>query len=667
MFLTTAVNLNTVTLTCKGDVITESKDAEGKAFGTIDTTGTVLTGSFTNGQIITLKSAAATYSVEVMQSTLPSLFIDLADTESLDKIHANKDYKAEGSTVNLTDKDNASYNIVNAKNAELKGRGNSSWDLYDKKGYQLKFDKKQDVLGLGAAKKWVLLANTCDASMMMNKLAFDLSKNIGLQYSTEGEYADLWIDGDYRGTYLVTDKIEIGSTRVNIGDDDVISELDNGFYEGETYFEDLFGSHFTLKDPDVSNAGAMDNFKHFEALIDELEEYLPNSDWSQVTSRLNIESMAKVYLINEYFLNNEYTVSSSYWYTDSIIYAGPVWDFDSAAYKQGSATSYYVEGGLIVNQLLHRKEFRSIVEQTYQNYINQFVQITAEIDALESKLSTSAAMNYTRWDQLGKPDKKSGVFEATYDANVQLLKSWMIQRQKAFTISDNGGSVYMDIADDRNTVTLTYTNDNGGGNIKFAFWNDHNDQDDLVWCDADYVGNNTWTTTVYLSEHEYSGIFYLHVYDSGTLMVGGGYAVRKTNSTIGTQDMYRLYNPNSGEHFYTANTAEKDHLVSVGWIYECIGWTAPQHSNTPVYRLYNANGGEHHYTVDASEKDMLVAAGWNYEGIGWYSDDNKQVPLYRQYNPNAYSCNHNYTADVSERDHLISLGWHDEGIGWYGM
>ena len=131
--------------------------------------------------------------------------------------------------------------------------------------------------------------------------------------------------------------------------------------------------------------------------------------------------------------------------------------------------------------------------------------------------------------------------------------------------------------------------------------------------------------------------------------------------------MYRLYNPNSGEHFYTADIAERDNLESLGWSYEGIGWIAPSISDTPVYRLYNPNAGEHHYTTDPAERDMLVEAGWNYEDIGWYSDDARTVPVYRQYNPNEFANNHNYTADENERNHLIDLGWRDEGTGWYAI
>lgn len=131
--------------------------------------------------------------------------------------------------------------------------------------------------------------------------------------------------------------------------------------------------------------------------------------------------------------------------------------------------------------------------------------------------------------------------------------------------------------------------------------------------------------------------------------------------------MFRLYNPNSGEHFYTGDVSEKEYLVSLGWKDEGIGWKAPQYSSVPVYRLYNQNAGEHHYTTSVSEKVYLTSQGWKDEGIGWYSDDAQGVPLYRQYNPNAFANNHNYTTDKAENDWLVSLGWQAEGIGWYGL
>lgn len=128
--------------------------------------------------------------------------------------------------------------------------------------------------------------------------------------------------------------------------------------------------------------------------------------------------------------------------------------------------------------------------------------------------------------------------------------------------------------------------------------------------------------------------------------------------------MYRLYNPNSGEHFYTASTGERNGLISRGWNYEGIGWTAPSQGD-PVYRLYNPNAGDHHYTTSAAERNKLTSVGWRYEGIGWRSGGS--VPLYRQYNPHAKAGAHNYTTSKAENDSLVRAGWRSEGVGWYGV
>ncbi len=131
--------------------------------------------------------------------------------------------------------------------------------------------------------------------------------------------------------------------------------------------------------------------------------------------------------------------------------------------------------------------------------------------------------------------------------------------------------------------------------------------------------------------------------------------------------MYRLYNPNSGEHFYTANANERNLLIQVGWRYEGLGWMSPAVSDAQVYRLYNPNAGDHHYTTSAGERDLLIAAGWRYEGVGWFSDVNQTVAIHRQYNPNALSGAHNFTSSKGESDLLVAAGWRYEGVSWYAL
>lgn len=132
-----------------------------------------------------------------------------------------------------------------------------------------------------------------------------------------------------------------------------------------------------------------------------------------------------------------------------------------------------------------------------------------------------------------------------------------------------------------------------------------------------------------------------------------------------SQEMYRLYNPNSGEHFYTGSVGERDNLLREGWRNEGTGWRAPD-GGTAVYRLYNPNAGDHHYTLNTNEVNYLVNRGWRNENVGWYSDKNQSVPVYRSYNPNASAGAHNFTTNTGERDNLHNKGWRSEGIAWYG-
>jgi hypothetical protein len=173
----------------------------------------------------------------------------------------------------------------------------------------------------------------------------------------------------------------------------------------------------------------------------------------------------------------------------------------------------------------------------------------------------------------------------------------------------------------------------------------------------------TWDTPQF-KQYSKAGTFTLN----GYLKSSGSKVTATVVVSVTTQNMYRLYNPNSGEHFYTANPAERANLIGLGWHDEGVGWVAPIKSSEPVYRLYNPNAGDHHYTTNPAERDMLKNAGWSYEGIGWYSATNEgRKPLYREYNPNAKSGAHNFTLNAAEDRYLGTIGWHREGTAWYAV
>lgn len=130
--------------------------------------------------------------------------------------------------------------------------------------------------------------------------------------------------------------------------------------------------------------------------------------------------------------------------------------------------------------------------------------------------------------------------------------------------------------------------------------------------------------------------------------------------------IFRLYNPNEGNHHYTQNLIEATNLQNIGWIYEGVGWVSPD-KGTPIYQLYNPNNGRHHYTSNSGERDNLVQVGWRSEGVAWQSGGS--IPVYRVYNPKAQGRedSHVYTTNTNERDNLIRLGWRSEGVAWYAV
>lgn len=140
----------------------------------------------------------------------------------------------------------------------------------------------------------------------------------------------------------------------------------------------------------------------------------------------------------------------------------------------------------------------------------------------------------------------------------------------------------------------------------------------------------------------------------------------RTDEATGETAVYRLYNPNTGEHLYTVNQNEKNSLTKAGWNDEGIGWYAPE-TGQGVYRLYNPNtcGGDHYYTRNLDEANSLNRMGWKFdngkEPIFWSGGS---VPVYVAYNPNASSGSHNYTPDREEQNFLMKSGWKYDEVAW---
>lgn len=135
-------------------------------------------------------------------------------------------------------------------------------------------------------------------------------------------------------------------------------------------------------------------------------------------------------------------------------------------------------------------------------------------------------------------------------------------------------------------------------------------------------------------------------------------------SNEGQVPIYRLYNPNSGEHLHTLNLTEKNRLSVIGWQYEGISMKVGS-DGVDVYRAYNPNSGEHLWTLNHNEIINLKNNGWQDEGLAWKAPK-EGVPVYRVFNPKAKDAgSHHYTLSKGEVNTLEKSGWRYEGIAWY--
>lgn len=328
------------------------------------------------------------YTLCVMQSAnIPAVFIS-TESGNLDYIHANKNNKEKG---NIRVFENGEVTL-DSPLKQIKGRGNSTW-AYEKKPYNIKFDEKTDLFGMGKAKKWSLLASATDSSLVRNKISYGLAEAAGLDFTPSMTHVDMYINGEYRGNFLVVESIEVGKTRVaienladaneeaNPGTDVEKCELKREVYgdgllhyadipndpdditggyllEFDTYnrwnaevsgFETNNGQCVTVNTPEYASRAEV---RYVADLWQQAEDAILSPDGKNALGRhysdyLDMDSFVKMYIVQEFCKNVDSAMSSFYIYKekgeDTKFVASPIWDFDFAlghgVKKLGMSTS----------------------------------------------------------------------------------------------------------------------------------------------------------------------------------------------------------------------------------------------------------------------------------------------------------------------------------------
>ena len=333
----------------------------------------------------TVSVGGSSFTVKCCQSAnIPSIYIQ-TESGSLDYIHANKENKEKAVITTVED---GEITLDGAALKQMKGRGNSTWSR-PKKPYNIKFDKKTSLLGLPKAKKWSLLASYMDPSLIRNYMAMSLGTALGLPYTSELQHADLYVNGDYLGNYIVIESVEVGSNRVEINDLDGANEDANpgvdiealscggsnsnisapgsrrwvnipndpenitGGYLMEFDFQCRYdeevsgfktnaGNCITLKSPEYASKNEVnyiaDYYQEFEDAA--LSGTGTNALGKHYTEYIDQESFVNNYLVQELMFSIDGGQSSFYIHKDADndkFIAAPLWDFD---YALGSAKNH---------------------------------------------------------------------------------------------------------------------------------------------------------------------------------------------------------------------------------------------------------------------------------------------------------------------------------------
>ena len=342
-----------------------------------------------------------------------------------------------------------------AAKTTIKVRGNSTAGA-DKKAFNISFSKAVDLYGMGEAKKWSLLANAFDKSLIRNKIAMDFgTETMGIQYNSKSKFIDLYINGTFMGSYLAIESVETGSSRVDIdaesveGDtlSDILLELDSNGRDiksdghlfnpsnekhptsdeitadgtGEAAWADRttkYDMEFAVNEPEMDPTKPADYNKSktkytgkMQAVYNYLEEFetaLSTDNWEKISRMIDVNSFVDFYLVSEFFKNQDIAFSSTRFYIkNGILYAGPMWDYDlssgnvSVGYygeEQQSAKGYKATELKWFEALMKDSTFKNLVRTRYNELLPRFKELTASngtIDKLVEEISGSITRNYT--------------------------------------------------------------------------------------------------------------------------------------------------------------------------------------------------------------------------------------------------------------------------------
>lgn len=335
---------------------------------------------------------------------------------------------------------------------EIRGRGNSTWNL-PKKPYRIKFHEKEKFLGKGYAnaKKWTLLANAGDKTLMRNSVTLAMGEWLGMKNTPACRFVDLTLNGTYVGTYQISDQVEVRPHRVNITEQDYpladtsditggyLLEVD-GFYDGNCFVTSRNAVPVRVHYPDEDEIDASQN-EYIRSYINNFEKVLNSSDFADADKGyrrwVDSVSLANWFIATEVSGNID-GYYSTYFYKeqqDSLLYWGPLWDYDIAyandSRKGDTSERLMTDVGYgqtkeWINRMWSDPWFAKLINRRYAEVVEGGLEnfLYHHIDSISALLDESKDLNYNKWG-ISTRVLRERVLYSSYDRYVDDLKSYI--------------------------------------------------------------------------------------------------------------------------------------------------------------------------------------------------------------------------------------------------
>lgn len=375
---------------------------------------------------------------------VPKVFISTSESLSRDYIDC---------TIEIIDEVGGTHETIFDNDSKVKIRGNST-SSGEKKPFNIKFSGKTDVLGMGKNKKWCLLANCYERTLIRNQTVFDFAESIGLDYTPSYRVVDVYHNNRLLGSYLLTDAVEASESRVDIDNEanEFILERDARTDEGTVYFTtNRYGLRLGINEPEEPTS---EQYNWLMDFLSKAEAALASNNYDSVKQYFDIESMIDFYIVLELFKNVDVDTGSTRFYIKGDkIYGGPCWDFDLSSGNCSSSyyTTYnnvYGSGnsweGLWCNVLWFRPllkydEFKDALKKRYLEIQDIIVNLFADnrigenyIDTTIEKYNGSITRNYTKagWIVGKVYSELERIPDKTYEENVEFYRNWLKKRNE---------------------------------------------------------------------------------------------------------------------------------------------------------------------------------------------------------------------------------------------